>query len=735
MTHSATSGPVPKLTRVLVTLTTFVTLLPLLVFLGLCVNEPWLLPNVIAIGAFMLAAAVALRGCLRVLAVLVGVVALCLLPHFADWGLHELATPEHTYLVLGARSPVVGVDVYCNDVHLGKTPLRISRAEFDAKVPWLQSPPRQERLDIQHRQFRDAKYSQIPQDVLEQNPGGGRGWSKEVWMDSEKAPDFLKTSQHWWHFEADGHSGLGRLLSFEPGELKERGYFQGRCYEIKADADVDYPALGPHLDAMVEALRRPYYRPDDAWIAHFLKDDSLLFLEFHKRALDDLRLMPALEAAVRAEFRLPERPTATDCGRVLNDITSRTEARGVFITPSMESMALDLMGRAATDALVCRFRQEMSVRADSWSSGSGEDYRIQTSDGRAARMLPLEYLVGRLHPEALFAPLVYEYSRGGRFFSLVAGYKSDAAARILTQRLRAAGGPDDYRMFGLLEDLASIRSPQAEQDMRDFVRDKAEGREFASHVREFVMSRIGDPTIDQAELATWVYRWAPLEESVKIDLISRINSKLTYHYLQMLGVDKDRAKRENAINFLASNPNPRLDQFVIDTYRWYDSPQGPGYWSTSAGEALVRTDTPAIREFIRTTLASGGPEARKLMDRLAATTADMTTLPWATDLFQRLAEPAMRADAARVLARVDTPAARSLLEAWAADPDAAVASASSEALAAHRARQALADLRFRQYGELLSGKLRPDDLLPPAQPWVWNGETYVPEKPAAGGAP
>ena len=291
-------------------------------------------------------------------------------------------------------------------------------------------------------------------------------------------------------------------------------------YEIQADPQIDYPALAPHLDAMIEALRRADYRADDAWVAHFLKDQSLFFIEFRKRALADARLMPALEAAVRAEFRLPEKPTDADCARVLDEIMSRAEARGAFLTPSIESMALDLMGERATDALVCRFLGGLRLRASRWGRSSSDDWRIETGNGAAARMLPLEYLAGRLHPDALYAPLVYEFSRSGRFFDIVAGYGNETAARIVTQRLRTASrsGGDRFRLYSLMRDLADVRSPMAEQEMRRFVADNASGPGNSNYVREFIESRIGDPAIDQAELATWVFHFAPIEERQKLDL-------------------------------------------------------------------------------------------------------------------------------------------------------------------------------------------------------------------------
>jgi hypothetical protein len=713
----------------LVAATRFVAWVPFLVFLSITVSrDDPARPYIVGIGAVFLVALTLLRSWLRVLCALGAVVAFVVLVVVAIGRGNVAPSPAHTYLILGARTPTVGVDVYCNDVPLGRTPLRISRKVFDAKVASLQGPPRQERLDIQDRQFNDAKYSQVPQDVFEQNAWMAPAAVPFFVSDEKQTLGFLKASRHWWHFEEDGHSGLGGLLNFGGG-----GGGSSAQYEIEANPDVTYPALAPHLDAMVEALRRTGYRPDDAWIAHFLKDQALFFIEFRKRADTDPRLMPALEACVRAEFALPQNPSSEDCARVLDEIMARAEARGAFQTPSMESMALDLMGEQAAAPLVRRFLSAQRLPARSYGWSEGDKWRIETGNGPAARLLPLEHLAGRLHPEALFAPLVYEYSRSGRFFALVAGYRSEAAASIFTRRLRTASGSGSDRLLltGLLRDLADIRSPQIEEAMRDFMRDNATGQENAYYVRAFVKSRIGDPAIDQSELATWVFRWAPLKERDRIDLTLRIDSALTYHYLQMLGVSQDQSKRENAIGFLAQNPNASLDQFIIDSYHWYDGPEGPGYWSTSVSEALARTDTPATREFIRTTPAAGGEAARKLVGRLNDARGDLSTLAWMTDLFRDLTDPRMRADAAGILARVDTPAARQLLDAWAADADAGVARAAAQALDAHRERQALADLRFRQYGELLSDKIRPDDLLPPAQPWVWNGEAYVPEHPEA----
>jgi hypothetical protein len=45
-----------------------------------------------------------------------------------------------------------------------------------------------------------------------------------------------------------------------------------------------------------------------------------------------------------------------------------------------------------------------------------------------------------------------------------------------------------------------------------------------------------------------------------------------------------------------------------------------------------------------------------------------------------------------------------------------------------QARDGERPARLRRYEDLVSGRILPDDLLPSATAWVWDGETYQPGK-------
>jgi hypothetical protein len=97
---------------------------------------------------------------------------------------------------------------------------------------------------------------------------------------------------------------------------------------------------------------------------------------------------------------------------------------------------------------------------------------------------------------------------------------------------------------------------------------------------------------------------------------------------------------------------------------------------------------------------------------------------WFVEPLKRLEDPGVRRMAVPVLARIESPGALAVVAAWADDPDAALATAARTALNKIRAEEERSE---RQYADLLAGRIQPDDLLPPAQPYVWNGEDYVPE--------
>lgn len=639
---------------------------------------------------------------------------------------------RHIDLVIGARSPVVGADVFCNGVHLGKTPLRISRSEFREKVePWSK-PPRHEWLDVRDDQddrFTWAKFTWVPCDVFdpyEKHPRHPRHSVSHSHDDTETFR-LLKSSRYWWRFQMKGHSGLTTINNFGGGSSSVWSSY----LEISVNPQTVYPAMEPHVELLVEVLESDGFRPTPEWIAHFRKNQGLLFLEFHKKARQEPQLRYALDAVVRAEFELPESPTATDCDRVWSKILDRAEEREAFQIPSVESAAIDLMGDAARETVIQRYREEADVIATRYGTSGSGDWEIHRRSGRAARQLPLEYAVKRLLPPELFHRLVYEYSRNKRRFEIVASFRDERAGRLVGRHLQDVehGRNARYRVGSVLDAVTKVRNPLIEDRIRQFVRQHAVGAHGKHRAVRFVESRIGASEIEQTSLAEWVYHWAPLDERTKLEMLARIDSPKTGHYVRMCGVERDRLKRERLIEHLARRPNPSLDQFVVDTYGWWEGPEGPSYWHQSVGEALAKTDTPAIREFI-TELWGHEAGRRGLVWKIASTEVDLSHLAWLVPLVEQCSDVSTLRQTPRLLDRIDTPAAQELVERWATEStDDGVRQAAKAMLDQRERREELAEQRLQQYADLLAGKIRPDDLMPPRQAWVWDGDKYVPESP------
>jgi hypothetical protein len=150
--------------------------------------------------------------------------------------------------------------------------------------------------------------------------------------------------------------------------------------------------------------------------------------------------------------------------------------------------------------------------------------------------------------------------------------------------------------------------------------------------------------------------------------------------------------------------------------------ESPDYEDRDAiTKALALCDTPAVREFIDRCWAD--PEQRAILLERFQSQENLTLigLDWMMPLLEKLDDAASQQSAARLLSAIATPDAQKLLERWAQSDDESTRQAAQQQIAEHQRR-------MQQWSELLTGKIKPDDLLPPAQAWVWNGTEYVPEE-------
>ncbi len=583
--------------------------------------------------------------------------------------------PRRYLLSIGSYSRTLGVDVYCNGVYLGKTPLTISEDEFRRKVkPW-RTPPRQDIIlwsgHPRYRSYGTAFLYHVPHDPFDWN----RKENRHIF--SQDLRDEIKSARYWWHFEKDGCVGLARIGNFV------RGAGGGRIITVYADPDILYPSLKPHLRLLLHSLRRSGYKPSEEWIAHFRRYMDLLFYDFYRETRRDPRLKDALYAVIKAEFGIEDEMSEGEVERAMDEITDRVERAGAFTIPSPESVAIDLLGDRISDVLERRFSDliPFALKDGGFFTSRMGDEEIITfrSKGRAARFLPLEYAIRRIKPLGLLDRLIYESSYGStpnpRLIALIGNYRCDETERIVRRYLRdLAGGTGPisrFQRFRAAWFVSMIDNPMLEEDLRFFL-------DHLHPNESFIEAHLRASTVDPDWLADWIYH-SSITDQDKARYLPRINSKRSYTYLRDL-IERNPSARETVVLTLAGRPNPALDQLLIDLHK-------RGY--------------PLEGDLIRAMFLCDTPKVRAYLHEL-----------WGRDSFAKLLT-------IPILSETDTPEALSILKSWSGDPDERIRSA------ARRSLEELSKLD-RQAADLISGRIKPRDLLPAYTPYRWNGRDYVP---------
>jgi hypothetical protein len=649
-------------------------------------------------------------------------------------------------LQIGAGGHTVGRDVYCNDAFLGRTPLLISREEFYEKVkPWP-GPPRQPRMVIEPeedgdtRRYFQAQYYWIPYDVFDYYEGYsyfGGGGKKPLWgvHDDEKLLAFFKTAKYWWHFDRDGCIGLSRPTNFSGGHSG-----RGHLLTIEADPPFEVISVGKHFRIVLEDLRRKQFRPDQRWLEHFSTYQDLLFGPLHEFAAKNPEAEQAVDAFVRYELNTPETVTDGDCRRVLDEILDRSERTGRFVVPSVESIAVEMVCKDHSEVLAEYFVKAFKIPRD-WDGSDGvrssDDYKAYRRSGRAVRQLPLEYAVRQYRPPQLYNRLVYMAAKDSKYIAFAANYLRPESVKLFRHYLKKAktarpnvfGDRDSVgRAIGM---CAKVHNPALESDIRFFVSGQAGGSRIRDdmYARQFVESRIRRYR-DDPNLPGWIQHNSPLEDIKKAELIAQLHSRKILSPLSYLSNVNPRC-REKALSILNWKPNPHTDEFLIASYRWYTSHAGPRRMPHDLIPAMLKLDTPKIREFVQQTWDKGGPDRTKLLEQMRSHYWYHSHLDWLVSKIEQLTDKEERVIAIGFLPQIGTDNAKTLLVKWTKDPDKKIARSAKWYL--DKFEQNLEEDRKVQIpqetiDQLLSGQIKPDDLLEPARPYVWDGERYVSEE-------
>lgn len=617
--------------------------------------------------------------------------------------------------------PVTQLDVYCNDVYLGKTPLQISRDDFLAKVPQWNEPPRQERIEsgipipettsiIPDSSLPAMRMSYAPRDPITLRnyqwmmPSSTNHSPTETW-------EQIKKSNYWMQFRKDGClAGVFARISGYGMSADNRtitNYFMPDAIVFSQDE---------HFHHVLFALRQLNYQPTKEWIDHVRNYESQLFYLLVGKAKTDKRIQPVIDAIVSAEFNLSDSMTEMECQRAVDEIMDRAENRGGFFIPSLESYAINYLTPRVPRYFERQYDRVIGFRSTSnrIDGMNGDDLCYYGRDGRAARQLPLEYAIKQFHLPQNFNRIVYEYAKGNeRMIYLIANYPGKQSQRLFRDFIDNLSKNRYQPPFNYQE----FHNPDLDEMILQYFSYQKPSR-FNYDARRYIESRIGEPEIDYKKVIN-TFLFSTDDMIQKIELLVQIPNPYAWDCIQYFVLNNDQNRR-TLLHNLSNHPNPFFEDFLLESYEisQKDERRIPGIYSLM--NALLRTNTEKTREKVRQFWLDKPQERESFLRHLGDMEwFDPILVEW-TEFLSQIAEPELRVLAIEALAKTDTRKSWAVVEQWANDLNDDVKNTAQSAL---RERE-----KTREQSEkLIAGEIKPDDLLSPNQSYIWNGEEYVRE--------
>jgi hypothetical protein len=549
---------------------------------------------------------------------------------------------------------VTGVEVSCNGVDLGATPLTISRDEFVTRVSPLTEPPDLECLLRENgpsTDYRFALLSTIPLSPFaahETWPPRTMGFPAT----QEEAVERLEAARWWWTFRHDGCVALARP---ELGGNSGSSHGRGNRLWIQTSVQLRFPGSDRHVECLRAHLTANGGIPTAAWLDHVAGHLQLLFQPLHQATRDDPDLQQALRQAVLQLNDLPASPTPDQADRALLKVLSRVEELGCFVVPSPESLIMETVAESHPQILQRHVRELLWYRSTSRSRSSGEDWYSEARGGKALGLVPLLYGVRHNPPSGLYNVLVYRAGLDASLLPVLGAYGRPETAAIVNRMLNDS--LTDHARGG--RELLRVVDPRAEPALRQWVRDT---RPKPYQVRTFIELRIGHPEIDQAELAGWVFHWAPLDEQAKRDLLVGISSTATSHYLRLLTAQAGDQILEGLVWRLTGEPNPSLDSFLVNLWQRQKQQEHRSGLMGMVMQAMLAVATPRIHAALEEEWQGHDERTRQtLLTALAAVPTPIPALPWLLREEHLPQTPADLGRVCRILGRMDSPQAGTLL--------------------------------------------------------------------------
>ena len=267
------------------------------------------------------------------------------------FGLVEEQIPPDKRMISLYGNGIKGMDVYCNGVHLGQTPLDIRVDELIAKVPEWTTPPEQrwyDDRDLDQRlttwvpwdTFRKERFDALKTLYEVNNSRNAGSTSRAIQARREAWVKHDADCRYWWSYEF-GNTQMAFLRSGGSYSLntpfeKESNYYSPLPSSFS-------PSVGFHAQLLVDVL--PELTPEQKadWDQYVLKHWSQIAIPL-KRTLDQTvrhqkrnknevlaeLYESALHSTARLKYGLSDPPTEDECRRILADWVEESIKSRVF---------------------------------------------------------------------------------------------------------------------------------------------------------------------------------------------------------------------------------------------------------------------------------------------------------------------------------------------------------------------------------------------------------------------